>query len=282
VERLKPGFNWTKRVSTRALRASLGWLKRHELIVFGVTVVAGIYLAGANVLRGAKVPSEAFWAPWSGWFIAMACAVYVPIYAFYKALDARHESRERAQAEGQGRALKLDRDLEACCQQVVSLIARDCPNVPINQIAVSVWLCRDDNLFDRRAMFFLPKKRRRSGVKWRRGKGIAGVAWARDEDLAVDLGPLIRRRKALGRQRFNRLPLSERYGMTYREVRDSEVYSGIVALRLRSTDDDPRILGMLVIDDMGSQDFNCVSNVAAGPDASRLIGECEELVTATA
>jgi hypothetical protein len=277
---LKRAFKWLKNLADRVLKSVLAWLKKHELTVYGVTALAGTYLAGANVLRAAKVPSEHAWAPWSGLFIALlACAIYVPIYALYKSLDAHYEAQDRAQAESQERALVLDRNLEACCQQLVSLIARQCPNVEINQIAASVWLCRDDNQFDPRARFFLPRKRRSSGVNWRRGKGVAGVAWAKNEDVAVDLGPLQRRRRALGRRRFRAVPAAERYGMTYREVADTDVYSGIVALRLRSTDAEPKIVGMLVVDDMGSQDFDCVAQVTLGQEATTLIGECEELIT---
>lgn len=60
----------------------------------------GAYLAGANVLRGAKWPEEATWQPWKVWFIfILVAAVYVPLFAFYKALDAHYESKDRQRAE---------------------------------------------------------------------------------------------------------------------------------------------------------------------------------------
>lgn len=160
-----------------ALRAVRDELSRHQLALNVVTGILAVYLAAGNLLRGAAVPSERYWAPGSLPFILLViCAIYVPVFALYKALDARFEEQGRVAAEAGRRSSELDRDLLVYCQQVVAELADRCPLVPLNQLAAQIWLCREDGSFDRRARFFLPHLRKSSGVTWRRGKGVAGFA----------------------------------------------------------------------------------------------------------
>jgi membrane-associated PAP2 superfamily phosphatase len=77
-------------------------VKKAEVPLYFLTAALGLYLAGASLLRGAKFPDETTWTPWTIWFVLLlVTAVYVPIYALYKALDAsfEREDKERAEAE---------------------------------------------------------------------------------------------------------------------------------------------------------------------------------------
>ena len=256
------------------------WLRRYEVALYFLTAGLGLYLAAGNVLRAAKWPCEEFWEPWSAAFIALlVSAVYVPAYALYKALDAYFEREERQAAERTSARSQADRDLELLCQQVAAQIAETCPAVQINDLATQIWLCRQNGEFERRYRFFLPHLRKSSGVVWRRGKGVAGLAWARNQDLVSDLTKLQERRKALGPSGFNQLPLDERYGMDDAELASTSAYTGIVASRLFSTDPARRLLAIFVIDYTGRDGFDCVANAARSRQMSTLLGACEQRLT---
>ena len=184
----------------RFVRTARDALKRYELPLNIVTAGAGIYLAAGSTLLGAEIPSKAFWAPWDAPFGALVgCAVYAPLSGLYKALDARSAEQSR-------RSTERRRDLLVNCQQVAAEIADRCDDVELHQLAAQVWLCRKDGTFADRVRFFLPHTRTSSGVGWRKGKGVAGVAWTTGKTLAVDLRPLHERARNLGDVKFDALP----------------------------------------------------------------------------
>ena len=124
------------------MRSVRDFLKKGEFALNVLTALIALYLAAANVLRGAKVPSEHFWAPWRGWFIAiLVAALYVPLFALYKALDAHFEKEDRLSAEEARRSAAIDRDLLVYCQQAVAEIADLCRGVPLSHLASQIWLC---------------------------------------------------------------------------------------------------------------------------------------------
>lgn len=192
------------------------------------------------------------------------------MYALYKALDAYFIEADKDEA-------KLTKDLELLCQRTVAAVVDKC-DVSANELCAQVWLCRADDGFERRAGFFLPDVRSRSGTQWRKGKGIAGAAWELDEDLFVDLGDLHEAMKA-GSGDFERLDPSERYDMTFSEAANTSRYTGVCALRLISTADTPRLLGIFVIDYTGQGQFECVADAAESLSVSTYVGSCAEVLT---
>jgi len=239
-----------------------------------VTAGLALYLAGGNLLRGAEWPSEDFWQPWSAAFVGLVLtALYVPVYTLYKALDAHYERTEKEEAEAENERATLDRDLQVVCQRVVSGIADACRGVEINEVAAHVWLCSTDGSFDPRARFLLPEARKRSGVPWARGKGVAGMAWEEDKDLRANLRPVHETVNELSREDFDALPARERHGLTASEVESTLAYTGVCAIRLFSERD---LLGFFLIDYTGRDHFDCVAQASLERPVSTAIAACEE------
>lgn len=254
----------------RKLRDSV---KKFEVPLFIIAVVLGTFLAIASALRGAKYPNEAIWLPWEPLFVAMLVAgVFVPVYAFYKALDAYLLSADEGQA-------KLQSDLELVCQRTVAAIADACAHVTVNDLSAQVWLCKEDDTFDRRACFMLPEARPRSGIKWRKGKGIAGTAWESETVVSADLQSLGGELKKLGDTKFDELPASKRYGMTAAEVRKTADYAGICAVPLFSQGEEPRILGVFVIDYIAENGFECVKAESEKRPVENFLAASEGILT---
>lgn len=257
------------------LRRAVTAIRRFEVPLYVVTAVLGTYLAAANVLRGAKAPDEAFWGPWKVAFVAiLVCAVYVPLYALYKALDAHYEKRDRSEVAAEQARARLVRDLEVACQRVVADIAEHCPEVEPNHLAASVWLCADDGSFDHAARFLLPYERKGSGTVWARGRGVAGMAWANDVDLRSDLRPLYECLDRLGDAAFDDLEPGERFGLSANEVRNTSDYSGICAIRLFGSEAG-KVAAIFVVDYTGSDHFACVAEATREPRVKAWLGGCE-------
>lgn len=257
----------------KALRKLRDGIKRFEVPLFVVAAVLGSYLAVASALRGAKYPNEAIWLPWEPLFIAMLVAgVFVPVYAFYKALDAYFLTADQGQA-------KLQNDLELVCQRTVAAVADSCVQVTVNDLSTQVWLCKRDGTFDRRACFMLPETRPRSGIEWRKGKGIAGSAWQSEVAVSADLSALKQQLNELGDATFDHLPPGQRYGMTAAEVRKTEGYTGICAIPLFSQTNSPRLLGIFVIDYTGANGFGCVMSEAEKRPVENYLAASEAILT---
>jgi hypothetical protein len=202
----------------------------------------------------------------------VVAAVFVPVYGFLKTLDARGLEEEAAERE-------LKDELDLLCQQAVSVIADRCSSASANDLAVQVWICRPDGLFDRFALFMLPEARPHSGVVWRKGKGIAGTAWARRTEGGADLGRLKSQLDTLGDTAFDRLLEDERYGMSAAEVRKTSHYAGIYAIPLFALDDPETTLGVFVIDYTGDDGFGCVEACAKERPVQLHAAVCEEVLT---
>ena len=99
-------------------------------------------------------------------------------------------------ARGPGRRLlrRVPRTHPRQQQLTLALVARPRRRAP--ELHARVWICRDDDSFDRRARFFVPQDRPSSGIPWKKGKGVAGMAWKADEHLRSDLQPCTQARPA--------------------------------------------------------------------------------------
>lgn len=250
----------------------LAAVRRFEVQLQWIAGILGVYLAVATLFRAARHPGST-WEPWHPLFIAMLlAAVFVPAYALVRSLDAR-ELRAGARKE------KLRSDLALLCRRAVSTIADHCAGISVNDLSVQVWICRRDGRFDRRAGFMLPEARPHSGIDWRRGKGIAGTAWARRDEVGADLSKLEADLARLGDSEFDRLPEEERYGMTASEMRKTTHYAGIYAIPLFAIDDPNSILGIFVVDYTGDDGFGCVEECAKERPLRLHAAFCEEVLT---
>ena len=234
------------------MRKLRNWVKRFEVLLFFSAAAFGAYLAAANLLRGAKVPDEAFWAPWRVWFALMsAAAIFVPLYALYKALDAYYLTDEKEGAQ-------LQKDLGLLCQRVVAELADRCKDVSVNDLSAKVWLCRRDGSFDMRASFELAEARVGDGTEWRKGKGVAGTAWAKGKTASIDLSETKQELESLGDEGFESLPEEKRFGMTAAELRNTLSYTGVCAIPLYSKKSRSKLLGIFLVDYTGRDGFDCV------------------------
>jgi hypothetical protein len=261
------------------LRRSRDAVKRVEFPLYFLTAFLALYLAAGNILRGAKIPSEDWWAPGTFPFILLLiCAVYVPLYALYKALDAHYEQTDKELAAAEAARAELSRDLALICQQVVAEIAESCDSVGVNDLASHVWLCREDGGFERRVRFSLPHVRKASGIVWSKDKGVAGAAWRRNEDIRADLRQLRALAQQMSAARFDKRPAEERFGLTRAELL-STPYTGVCAIRLFSAEDEGELLGFFIVDYTGTGDFDCVANVTERRPVTTLIGGCEKVLS---
>lgn len=261
----------------------LAFLRRHEVPINAIALSLGAYAAVASALRGAKYPSESFWAPWGAPFVALLVAVvFVPVFAFYKVLDARDQKAGKAEAERGRLRAELAQDVAVDCQLLVTALLRACPSVALDDLAAGVWLCDEKTgLFTERYRFYLPFYRAASGVRWARGVGVAGMVWKLDEPLAVDLAELHGRLAQLGPAQFDELPSDARYGLTAAEVLNTKRYTGIVGRRLVGADG--RLLAVLVVDytgtEMGTTGFGCLAAEFEQPGpVDQQAGHCAEVL----
>jgi hypothetical protein len=259
----------------RALHAIGRRFARSALPLLVITFLLGVYLAAGNVLVAVGFPAKRTWAPWSGWFIALLiAAVWVPLYAFVTTIQARAGA-----SQGLREGLKLE------CQQIVSSIAEasECVvdeslKVSVTELAACVWTCRGDGGFDEVARFYLPHDRLTMGVRWHKGKGVAGWAWAENKDLFVDLRTL----NAMPTETFEALPAEKRFGLTAAELKDTSRYTGVGAVRLFSSDSKHKLLGMLIIDYVGETGFDTIVERAQSGDVTKHTGACARILTAGA
>lgn len=229
------------------------------------------------------MPDEASYAYGEPLFWGMiAAGLFVPLYALYKALDSYFEKVDKTAAEADEAELTLRRDLKLLCQQTVASVADDCDGVEATDLAAQVWLCRDDDTFDRFVRFYLPEERKGSGIDWKKGKGIAGMAWQTGEDLSVRLGPLRSKLTKLGPTKFNKLPPSERFGMSANETRASDPYVGIFAFRLFAQEAPRDLLAMFIVDYSGkATHYSEVLAALSSQTVSTYLGGCERILTAS-
>jgi hypothetical protein len=255
-------------------------LRRIETPLNVVAAVLALYLAAATAFRSAKYPSDGFWAPWDAPFVGiLVAALFVPLFALLKYLDAKEEKRDKEAREGERDRALMDSDMLVAVQVVAAALARACPQVAAHDMAVQAWLCQEDGSFDRRYRFFLPYDRPRSGVTWRRGVGIAGTAWEERRDLAEDLSNLQARLRSLGPGRFDALPAPERFGMTAAQVAATGRYAGIIARRL--FDQASTVRAVLVVDYTGAGEFPCLKEaVSDDQTVLQAIGACERTLNA--
>jgi hypothetical protein len=261
-------------------------IKQFGRALSATAVLLGVYVAAGTVLLGADWPNKEFWEPWSKPFVLLIiAAVYIPLYAAFRDLDADLAEQDRKRAEETQARGNAVQSLAVLCQQVVAELAARCLHLNLTEVSTQIWLCGEDGRsferWDDRLRFFLPYlRRKRSGVAWERGKGVAGMAWQRNEDLSVDLNELQEAHGRLGRDAFDALPANARHGMTYGEVLATIQYKGIAAIRLFSTDPTPTLLGMFIVDYTGSGDFECIQQALRETRISILLSGCEEGLTA--
>lgn len=206
-------------------------------------LLAAAYLAVAGLLSSKKWPSEKTWQPWTPWFWSLVAAGIVVAAAGFVDWLLSQRSADRA-AQG-----TRDNDLNIFCQQIASKIIGHCVQAGLNPelLTVAVWRTKKDNTFDRTAQFLLPVERPRSGVDWKKGKGVAGWAWASGKANQFES---LTRRSTMSTAYYDGLMEDKRLGMTYAEWGLVTAYKAVMACALYATAG-ASLLGFLVIDYCG-------------------------------
>lgn len=256
-------------------------------IVNALAVIATLFLGVATLLAGQDQPDDTYWDAWGVPFVLRLIALaYIALFTFWKWLDARLEKEAKRRAEASAAELAANADLAVSCQNIAGHIVTYCEKrvpsgaVAIDQLATQFWVPRrrgEDEVIARVARFVL-WDRPESGIRWSKGKGIVGRAWASEAPFALDLGPL-RKKLALGQAAFDALPEEERLGMSYAEVAKTKPYTGIAARPLFDPDDKTTFLGLFVVDFRGKSGFKCVETAIAqyGPIDAVLTG-CQAIL----
>lgn len=260
-------------------------LRRHETFLFIVSAILGVYLALAPFLRAANLPKVGAWEPWSFWFILMALsAVWVPVYALYKALDARESKAEKDQA-------RLVSDLQISCQDAVSVIVEEVEDVSANELAAHVDICRPDGSFlpvDSSYRFCLRRFSPWLGAQPCKGKGVAGMAWRLAKPIKSNLAELYRMLPEGGDgsdARFNALPPDKRLGMKASELRAMQDWvAGVYAFPVfspRAPIDPSEPLAIFTIEYDGEHFDRVVETVTASRERNvrRTVGELSTLLS---
>lgn len=227
-----------------------------------VGLLAGVYAVVATAFSNQMWPSDKTWQVRGPWFWSLVVAGIVALVAaFVEGVLSRRGKR--------------DSDLNVYCQQIASKIIGHCVPAGLNPqlLTVGVWRTKKNNTFDRTAQFLLPVERPRSGVDWKKGKGVAGWAWIRGEDKFESLTS----RSTMSEESYARLSEDKRLGMTYAEWGKVTAYKAVVASALHATAG-ASLLGFLVIDycgpvrPEGTNLVSCIRDALKDGDVGQLRG----------
>ena len=102
---------------------------------------------------------------------------------------------------------------------------------------------------ERRATF-IPQDRPSSAITWRKGKGVLGQVWVRDDWILADLEPLA---SASTEREFYEIPREHRFLFTWQEARATARYKAILAWPLHGgAENARRVIGCLSVDAQAS------------------------------
>jgi hypothetical protein len=208
-----------------------------------VGLLAAVYALVAGALSGKKWPSEKTWAVGTLWFWSWVAAGIVALAAAFVEGVLSRRAAERA-AQG-----VRDNDLNVYCRVIAGKIIDHCNPAGLvpTQLAVGVWLTKNDDTFDRKAQFLFAEERPHSGVDWKKGKGVAGWAWAHDKTVQLES---LTDRSMMTEAKFAGYSEDKRLGMTVAEWEKVTAYKAVVARALYATAG-PSLLGYLVVDYCG-------------------------------
>jgi hypothetical protein len=232
---------WQERWEERLIRAAVTvrsflsrLLRPGSLVVLVVVALAG---AGA-LLRELSVPNVDVWKPGEPLAIGLAVAGglaalgYLLVIVGYRRMLKQSTQNPR---------------LYAACRDVAALIART-TTLDHDDIAVHVWSVRGLpglRRLERRATF-VPRDRPPSAITWRKGKGVLGQVWVRDQWILADLEPLA---NAASEEEFYSIPRDERFFFSWQEAQAAAQYKAILAWPLHGGPENARrVIGCLSVD----------------------------------
>jgi hypothetical protein len=160
-------------VNLKARAAQL--LRPGSLVVLLLVTLAGV----GTVLKETGIPKASFWKPDAPAGIAFAIVAALAYLGYcFVVLGYRRVLKHSDQ----------DARLYTTCRDVAALVERE-TNFNRESIGVHVWTITGSPGFKRleRRATFVPVDRPTSSITWRKGKGVLGQCWLRDEWILADL-----------------------------------------------------------------------------------------------
>lgn len=87
----------------------------------------------------------------------------------------------------------------------------------------------DEKNLRRAGSFLLIGDRARSGIRWKKGKGVVGLAWAEERVVVKDLEDVRRRARTV--EEYAALPEADRLGLSWDEFRKTPRYRAFYAVQ---------------------------------------------------
>lgn len=210
------------------------FLKPGSALVFGLVTLTG---AGA-VLREASIPNAGYWksgSPASYILAVLAALTYIGyclvVLGYLRTLRYRDQNAR----------------LYTTCRDVAALVERE-TTLDRNTIGVHVWTIEGlpgIRRLERRATF-LPMNRPPSPITWRKGKGVLGQVWQRDEWILADLEVLANARTE---DEFYAIPRADRFYFTWHDARATQHYKAALVWPLHGGPENAtRVVGCLSVD----------------------------------
>lgn len=258
-----PSAVWSRLESISApMRRGWAWLGRWAdvfALCFGAAAAALAFLHSANS------PSAYTWGGLRALPVLQIAAVVLAVAC-------------QATVVVRGRIGKGDHALAEACREVAAYVDESCPGVRLSAVGVHIWKVGGvrRQYLRRSGTFLLAGDRARSGIRWRRGKGVVGFAWDRRETLVRDLEAI--RARTASREQFEQLPEDERLGLSWGEFQRTPQYQAVAASPLYKRGgkaDSAEVVGILAIDFLAKG--GCGELRAATQDAAfaSVVGICE-------
>jgi hypothetical protein len=204
-----------------------------------VVVLVAVTLTGAGaVLKEVDVPSESFWKAKQPAGIALAVVAALSYLGYCLVVVGYRRSLKRSDQ---------DTRLYTTCRDVAGLVERE-TTLDRDSIGVHVWTIRGFpglRRLERRATFVLVD-RTQTAITWRKGKGVLGQCWERDDWILADLE---RMASAKTEQEFYAIPRADRFFFTWHEASATQHYKAALAWPLHGGPENARrVVGCLSLD----------------------------------
>lgn len=209
--------------------------ERLEATTVVLTVTVGVCVA----LRSANLPSEAAWGGGKPWLIGSVAAAVALALAQVLVYFRRRKARG-------------DAALDDACRVVASHLDDAIPDLPLKQVGIHIWRVAGlpkARYLRRAAHFLLAGERAHSGITWKEGKGVVGMAWKERHPKAINLETLYAKHNTP--TRWNSLSEDERLGLTWAERKGLPRYKTVYAAPLYRRApgvENPPVRGILAVD----------------------------------
>ncbi len=212
-------------------------------------------------LKALEVPSKEAWVPDGHGTIAVAVLGVIATVASWLASQTKRRSER-------------DAKLYEACVQIAAQIDELCPDVPLKDVGIHVWLVRGHGKRQRleRGPQFVLRNRPKSGIRFTPGKGVVGRAWIEKADVLLDLEREVHP-YAGARENYARLPADVRLGMEWDEYRRTMHHQAIWASALV---DDGKVLGVVSVDISAPVAFDQLVAAVGNQHIRTVLASCQD------